>query len=92
MDLGLRKISSHFWQLTILVCLGVIVTGCISSAVAGMPVAAYPLGLAAQATYILAPADATATPTPFQPLAPTAALGENPIAQLATQFVPLPTI
>ena len=87
-----RKISSHLWQLTILVCLGVIVTGCISSAVAGMPVAAYPLGLAAQATYILAPADATATPTPFQPLAPTAALGENPIAQLATQFVPLPTI
>jgi LCP family protein required for cell wall assembly len=87
-----HKISSHLWQLIVLVSLGVIITGCIFSAVAGMPVAAYPLGLAAQATYVLAPPDATATPTPFQPLAPTAALGENPLAQLATQFVPLPTI
>ncbi len=93
MDLRLfRKFSSHLWQFTVLVSLGVIVTGCISSAMAGMPVAAYPQGLAAQATYVLAPSDSTATPTPFQPLAPTAALGENPLAQLATQFVPLPTI
>lgn len=93
MDLRLfRKISSHLWQFTVLVSLVALVTGCISSAIAGMPVAAYPLGIAAQATYVLAPPDATATPTPFQPLAPTAALGANPLAQLATQFVPLPTI
>ena len=93
MDLRLfRKISSNLWKLTVLVSLGVIVTGCISSAMAGMPASAYPQGLAAQATYVLAPLDSTATPTPFQPLAPTAALGENPLAQLATQFVPLPTI
>ena len=85
------KVRGHVWKLAALVSLGALVAGCISSAVAGMPVAAYPLGLAAQATYVMAPADATATATPFQPLAPTAALGEDPIAQLATQFVPLPT-
>jgi len=57
-----------------------------------MPLSDSPSDFFAQATYVLAPPDATATPTPFQPLAPTAALGENPLAQLATQFVPLPTI
>jgi LCP family protein required for cell wall assembly len=87
-----QKINSHLWHLTVLVSLGVIITGCISSAVVGMPVAAFPLGPVAQATYVIAPLNATATPTPFQPLAPTAALGENPLAQLATQFVPPPTI
>ena len=39
---------------------------------AGLPGEIAQLGFPVQATYVLAPQDATATPTPFQPLAPTA--------------------
>ncbi len=89
MDLRpLRKFSSHLWQFTVLVSLGVVITGCVSSALAGMPVAADLFSIAAQSTYVLAPSDATATPTPFQPLAPTASLGENPLAHSPPSLSP----
>ncbi len=93
MDLRLSPVViKRLWQLSLMVTLVGFLSGCISSALAGLPMDAAPSGFNAQATYVLAPPDATATPTPFQPLAPTAALGENPLAQLATQFVPPPTI
>ena len=93
MDLRLSpEVIKRLWQLSLMVALAGLLSGCISSALAGLPMVAAPSGFSAQATYVLAPPDSTATPTPFQPLAPTAALGENPLAQLATQFVPPPTI
>jgi LCP family protein required for cell wall assembly len=51
--------------------LAVFLSGCGAPLVAGMPVSAASLQGTPRATYVLAPADATATPTPFQPLAPT---------------------
>jgi len=48
-----------------------------------------------QATYVLAPADATATPTPFQPLAPTGMavavqVSQPPVALTAVPLTPIP--
>jgi LCP family protein required for cell wall assembly len=58
---------------------------------AGLPGGIAQLGLPAQATYVLAPPDASATPTPFQPLAPTAfSLTPGQIGEV-TPLPPSPT-
>lgn len=63
-------------------------------AAAGLPLAAngnssLTFGSGFQATYILSPADATATPTPFQPLAPT---GMAVAVQVSAQPVELTAV
>ncbi len=70
----------HLAYLTILpiLLLAVFLSGCGAPLVAGMPVSAASLQGTLRATYVLAPANATATPTPFQPLAPT------PLPQMST--------
>ncbi len=75
-----RPLNSKF-ILLLLVCLafglsaaGLLLVGNLRTAAAGMPPDAFLSGFAGQATYVLAPTDATPTPTPFQPLAPTATL------------------
>lgn len=60
----------------------VILFGCSAPPTQGMPVAmSVPGGSIAQPTYVVAPADATPTATPFQPIPPTPAFlpGENPV-------------
>ncbi len=47
--------------------------------------------LPAQPTYVLAPLDATPTPTPFQPLLPTALATQYAIQFTATPLPPIPT-
>ncbi len=61
-----------------LTLLAVFLSGCGGAPLAGASLAAAPAGLAGasqqdapQPTFVLAPPDATPTPTPFQPLAPT---------------------
>ncbi len=86
--------------LTLIVCT---LIGCATPAALALPAGsgmAKPLAmLQAQATYVLAPADATVTPTPFQPIPPTPEneLPEEPIltppppGMTPTPTVPVPT-
>jgi polyisoprenyl-teichoic acid--peptidoglycan teichoic acid transferase len=72
------------FQITIIMVLllVVILAGCASPGSVGGPVAAAALlPVAAQSTLVLAPPDATATPTPFQPLPPTPLPGQAAIQQ-----------
>jgi LCP family protein required for cell wall assembly len=62
--------------------------GCGAAFVAGLPAGLASNAGALQATYVVPPEDATATPTPFQPLPPTAVLMETQAA--LTQAQPLP--
>ncbi len=69
--------------------------GCSPATVGGMAVAAVPIQETARPTYVLAPPDSTATPTPFQPLAPTplpgVTLPEQPAATSLPVASPTPT-
>lgn len=77
-----------------LTLLAVFLSGCgasLAGAQAAGP-AALPHQDTPQPTYVLAPPDATATPTPFQPLAPTPAPGSAPEAlQPGETALPSPT-
>ncbi len=71
--------------------LAVLLSGCGSPLVAAAPVSAVALQGTLRATYVLAPPDATATPTPFQPLPPTPLPGQatpEPGVPLAPSFTP----
>jgi len=67
----IRSLRSICQPVLLMITLAVFLSGCGAPLVAGMPVSAASLQGTPRATYVLAPVDATATPTPFQPLAPT---------------------
>jgi len=70
-----------------------LIVGCAAPLASGMPLGA-PLALvAAQSTYVLAPADATVTPTPFQPIPPTpeGASIIQPVPEVSPSAVPTPS-
>lgn len=83
----------------VMLLLAIGLTGCASPGLASMPVAAAALAQStAHPTLVLAPPDATATPTPFQPVPPTPMPGEPPVVQFTntpqpavTQAAPTPT-
>jgi LCP family protein required for cell wall assembly len=87
-----RPLRSIYQPFLLVIILAVFLSGCGAPLVAGMPVSAASLQGTPHATYVLAPVDATATPTPFQPLAPTplpeqgaAAATPEPGAPVASQ-------
>lgn len=65
--------------------------GCASTSLGGMPVAVATLQEPVTPTYVLAPPNATATPTPFQPLDPTPLPGLAQAGTLVPQDTPTPT-
>ena len=67
----IRSLRSICQPVLLMITLAVFLSGCGAPLVAGMPVSAASLQGTLRATYVLAPENATATPTPFQPLAPT---------------------
>ena len=95
-----RPLSSVYPPVVFIALLAVFLSGCGAPLLAGVPVSAASLQGTLRATYVLAPANATATPTPFQPLAPTPLPGQAtpvasqepgaPVAPTSTP-TPLPT-
>lgn len=93
-----RPIHSVCQQALLIALLAVFLSGCGAPMLAGVPVSAVSLQGTLRATYVLSPPDATATPTPFQPLAPTPLPGQglpgaaqDPGATLAPTSTPAPT-
>lgn len=82
--LGMICLVSLIWSAA-----GFIVVGNLRSASAGGSISEEKQMINLEPTYILANSDATATPTPFQPLAPTAVLKQTGIP---TEFANLPTL
>jgi len=87
-----RPYRFTYQQIILFAWLAIFVTGCSSPIVAGMPVSAASLQGTPRATYVLAPANATATPTPFQPLPPTPLPGQvTPVQSNQKGATPSPT-
>jgi len=67
----------------------IVLCGCANPVMLGAPIGLVSFSGTPQPTYVLAPFDATATPTPFQPVAPTLAF--LPTEQPLPSMTPLPT-
>ena len=61
---------------------GVMVVGEMRASASGQPISNSLALFSGKPTYVLSPADATATPTPFQPLAPTASQTVPPVTEI----------
>jgi LCP family protein required for cell wall assembly len=77
--------------LIICLLLATILNACAPVEGQGVAVAAAPLSDTPRPTFVLAPADATATPTPFQPLAPTPLPGDVSLPGPTNTPLPSPT-
>ncbi len=77
----------HLWFLIIISLLA----GCMPPAAMGMPVAQMQITATASPTYVLPPEDATATPTPFQPLPPTPEVLPTEVVTVIPTETPTPT-
>ncbi|OGO35388.1 MAG: hypothetical protein A2W35_01250 [Chloroflexi bacterium RBG_16_57_11] len=87
-----RPIQFVCQQIILIALLAVFLTGCGAPMLAGVPVSAASLQGTSRATYVLAPSDATATPTPFQPLPPTPLPGQaTPAEPSQAGATPAPT-
>jgi LCP family protein required for cell wall assembly len=95
-QLLLRNLFKQIWPFAVIIFLVILAGGVLTAAAAGTQVATPqpPEAEVPQGTYILAASDATASPTPFQPLAPTATLlAIHALEQitLTPQITPVPT-
>jgi LCP family protein required for cell wall assembly len=86
-----RPLRPAYLPALLITLLAVFLSGCGAPLVAGMPVSAASLQGTLRATYVLAPANATATPTPFQPLAPTPLPSQGAVAATQEPGAPILT-